>query len=129
MNTVPKTVTTCRLWKILFRAFGSIQAKGWQIETEVLGKRPCNGDLDPEKHQALIQRTLEDVSSALSWKYAAAGQFHRCQYSLSLGIPAVTFGLILGGRAHTYEEWIEIDSLRIGCPLAIRTALHYFDEI
>lgn len=103
--------------------------KGWQIETEILGKRPCNGDLDPEKHQALIQRTLEDVSAHYHGNTQQQASSTDANIPLSLGIPAVTFGLILGGRAHTYEEWIEIDSLRIGCPLAIRTALHYFDEI
>jgi acetylornithine deacetylase/succinyl-diaminopimelate desuccinylase-like protein len=47
---------------------------------------------------------------------------------LSRGIPAVTFGLIAGGGAHTRGEWVEADSLVRGLCIALDTLLHYFDR-
>ena len=40
----------------------------------------------------------------------------------SVGVPATTFGLYLGGKAHTREEWLNIESLRTGLPGGTRTA-------
>ena len=38
---------------------------------------------------------------------------------LSLGIPAVTLGTIVGGKAHTREEWVDLDSQRTGMKLVL----------
>ena len=46
---------------------------------------------------------------------------------LSTGVPATTFGLYLGGKAHTREEWLNIESLRTGLPIAINLITSHFE--
>ena len=44
---------------------------------------------------------------------------------LSLGIPANTIGTVLGGLAHTREEWVDLSSLPMGLKIALSTVLQY----
>ena len=37
-----------------------------------------------------------------------------CNIPLSMGIPAICFGVYLGGGQHTREEYVRIDSLETG---------------
>ena len=46
-----------------------------------------------------------------------------CNIPLSLGIPAISFGLCSGGGAHTREEWLYLSSLKNGLHLAARLLL------
>ncbi len=108
------------------RIVDGFRDRGIQVEVETLGIRPCNGDIDPAQHQQLIDRSLQDMRAFYPGEVRLTASSTDANIPLSLGIPAVTFGLIEGGRAHTYEEWINIDSLRMGLPLALRTLLHSF---
>ncbi|WP_320128183.1 hypothetical protein [uncultured Sphaerochaeta sp.] len=51
-----------------------------------------------------------------------------CNIPLSLGIPSVCLGCYNGGKAHTYEEWVEIASLEPGYRVAFKMVLSYFQE-
>jgi acetylornithine deacetylase/succinyl-diaminopimelate desuccinylase-like protein len=104
----------------------SFRSKGIRVNVEVLGIRPCNGDIDPQKHQRLIDRSLSDMRALYPGEVKMEASSTDANIPLSMGIPAVTFGLIEGGRAHTYEEWISIDSLHTGLALALRTLLYSF---
>ncbi len=97
-----------------------------EVEVETLGIRPCNGDIDPVRHQQLIDRSVQDTQALYPGDVEMKPGSTDANIPLSMGIPAVTFGLIEGGRAHAYEEWISIDSLRVGLSLALRTLLHSF---
>ena len=46
---------------------------------------------------------------------------------LSLGIPAVTFGLYIGGGEHTREEWLSIPSLKEGMKIAFKMVMRHFE--
>ena len=46
---------------------------------------------------------------------------------LSYGICAKTIGTIIGGDAHTYHEWIDINSIPIGFQVAMALILQYVD--
>ena len=45
---------------------------------------------------------------------------------LATGVPATTFGLYIGGKAHTREEWLNIESLRTGLPIALNLITSHF---
>jgi acetylornithine deacetylase/succinyl-diaminopimelate desuccinylase-like protein len=51
-----------------------------------------------------------------------------CNIPLSIGIPAVTVGLCMGGLAHTRQEWIELKSLEPGFAIAADLILNCCEE-
>jgi acetylornithine deacetylase/succinyl-diaminopimelate desuccinylase-like protein len=51
-----------------------------------------------------------------------------CNIPLSLGVPAVCFGDVLGGGAHTREEYIDIASMPAGLKIILTFVLTYFEE-
>ena len=76
------------------------------------------------------QKELSDWSEALLRKHTGGDLIVEpastdCNIPLSLGIPAVSFGLCCGGGAHTREEWIETASLETGLRIALKTLLHF----
>ena len=84
-----------------------------------LGTRPCGEGLDQADQQA-----LSAWSEALLRKHTGRDVIVEpastdCNIPLSLGIPAVSFGLCDGGGAHTREEWIETASLETGLRIAL----------
>ena len=103
------------------------RARGAEIEVESLGIRPCGEGVDPA-----AQRELSDWSEALLKKHTAGDIVVEpastdCNIPLSLGIPAVSFGLCDGGGAHTRQEWIETASLETGLRIALETVLYVLE--
>ncbi len=99
------------------------RAKGITVQVDLIGERPCMGDVPPEELEALTKR-----ANAVIQKYsgAAAGDGSGstdCNIPHSLGIPAVSFGAYRGGGAHTREEWLEIESLEPGLGIVLETVL------
>ena len=100
------------------------RAKGVEIEVESMGVRPCGEGVD-----RLAQKALSDWSEALLHRHTAGDIIVEpastdCNIPLSLGIPAVSFGLCGGGGAHTRQEWIETASLETGLCIALETVLY-----
>ena len=88
----------------------SFQTFGIEVTVEALGDRPCKGDVDPSDLTKIVMEASE--------KYG----YHRteecgspdCNIPLSMGIPAVCFGVYEGKGAHTREEWVDVESTRDG---------------
>ncbi len=99
---------------------------GITIDVEVLGVRPCKGDVDETALSALIQKTVDIVSQYADVPPLYAGSTD-CNIPLSQGVPAVCTGIVLGGGAHTREEWIEISSMNTGLKIAMNYVLTYFN--
>ena len=100
------------------------RARGVDIEVESLGVRPCGEGVDPA-----AQKALSDWSEALLRRHTGGDIVVEpastdCNIPLSLGIPAVSFGLCAGGGAHTRQEWVETASLETGLRIALETVLH-----
>ena len=100
------------------------RVRGADIEVESLGVRPCGEGVDP-----VAQAALSDWSEALLRRYTGGNIVVEpastdCNIPLSLGIPAVSFGLCDGGGAHTRQEWIEAASLETGLGIALEAVLH-----
>ena len=100
------------------------RTRGVDIEVESLGVRPCGEGVDPA-----AQKALSDWSEALLRRHTGGDIVVEpastdCNIPLSLGIPAVSFGLCAGGGAHTRQEWVETDSLETGLRIALETVLH-----
>ena len=102
------------------------RTKGIDVEVELLGERPCSGEVDAVRHEALMVR-----AAAASLRHCGMEMDFRagstdCNIPLSMGVPAICTGCYTGGGAHTREEWLEIDSLLPGLKVAFELVLHHF---
>ena len=114
----------------------SYRAKGHDIRVELVGDRPCGGEVDPAKQQELADLAVKVLSEAYPEIWAermASGKIKGfsgstdCNIPLSMGIPSICFGCYVGGGAHTREEWVMADSLMPGWQAAMNVMLHYFN--
>lgn len=95
------------------------QELGIEVSVEIVGERPCGskGEDNPgqKKLEQFCKKSVETRTGKISGFASASTD---CNIPFSLGIPAVTVGVCTGGKAHTRQEWIEIDSLGAGFAIA-----------
>ena len=98
-----------------------------QITAEILGVRPCTGDVDP----AALKELADTVETAIRAvvpgdplpHYASSTD---CNIPLSVGIPAACFGLVQSSGAHTREEYLQISSMKTGIRISAELLRNYF---
>lgn len=99
------------------------QDRGGTLEAELLGVRPGNGPLDTAAlarftgHSADVIRTLTGRDPDLTPGSTDSN------VPLSLGIVANTIGTVEGGRPHTRQEWVDLDSLHTGLQIVLALML------
>lgn len=103
------------------------RAKGVEVNVELVGERPCSGEVDVEKEQDLMIRVAIAAKRHCGMDLVFCSGSTDCNIPLSRGIPSVCVGCYLGGGAHTREEYVQIDSLLPGLKLAFELILHYFE--
>ena len=96
---------------------------GVQIEVEVVGDRPCGLKVD---NSALAERAAQAVLTHYGLQPRFSVGSTDCNIPLSMGIPAICPGCVMGAGAHTREEYVEIDSLLPGLKVAAELILHHF---
>ena len=99
------------------------RASGVQIEAEVVGDRPCGLEVD---NSALASRAALAVQKHYGLSPAFTSGSTDCNVPLSMGIPSICPGCVMGAGAHTREEYVEIDSLLPGLKVAFELILHHF---
>ena len=102
------------------------QADGLEVEVRVLGNRPCAGEIDRERQQALTEEVTALISRYSGEEPVVSASSTDCNVPLSMGINAICFGVCLGGGAHTREEWIDEASLPVGYAMAGEFLLNRF---
>jgi len=102
------------------------RAKGVGVTVELVGDRPCMGDVDEEKQQALMARAAAAIKNHYGVEYTFHAGSTDCNLPLAAGIPAICTGCYSGRGAHTREEYVEIDSLLPGLKVAFELLLHHF---
>ena len=107
-------------------AIAFYRTKGIAVDVELLGERPCSGEVDAERHEALMTRAADAVMRHSGVEMEFRSGSTDCNIPLSMGIPAICTGCYTGDGAHTREEWIEIDSLLPGLKFAFDLILHHF---
>lgn len=102
------------------------RAKGINVTVTLMGERPCSGEVDEEKEQALIDRVTEAMKVHFDADLVLSPGSTDCNVPLSLGVPALCFGCASGAKAHTREEYVFAESLRPGIGMALDLILHHF---
>ena len=88
----------------------SFQTFGIEVTVEALGDRPCKGDVDPSGLTKIVMEASEKYGYHRTKECGSTD----CNIPLSMGIPAVCFGVYEGKGAHTREEWVDVESTRDG---------------
>jgi acetylornithine deacetylase/succinyl-diaminopimelate desuccinylase-like protein len=99
------------------------RAKGLTVELDLVGERPCSAPLDPARHEALLDRGREAIKRHTGLTPPLRSASTDSNIPLSLGLPAMTLGCYFGKGAHTYEEWVDISSLKAGYRIAFELIL------
>ena len=93
------------------------------FSAELIGERPCGGDVDEAAYRELIAACADAISRVLGGEVRMGKGSTDANIPLSLGVPAVTFGLYSGDGEHTREEWLKIDSLKPGLEIGMGLVL------
>lgn len=92
---------------------------GIELEVEQLGDRPCKGEVDTGE----LTRIVKEASEKYGYTRTDECGSTDCNIPLSMGIPAVCFGVYEGHGAHTREEWVDIESTRDGMKILSQVLL------
>ena len=95
------------------------RAKGFEVEVELIGDRPCTGDVDKDAQQALEARINASILRITGKPADFASGSTDCNAALAEGIPSVCISTCLGGKCHTREEYLDLESLEPGMCLAL----------
>lgn len=93
------------------------RSSGIDVEVEMIGERPCSGELDPAARKALIDRCSAAVRAVTGMDAVYTTGSTDANIPLSMGIPAACISVCNGGKCHTREEWLDTSSLPGGCRL------------
>lgn len=102
------------------------RAKGVQVTVTLVGDRPCSGDVDAEKMDALVQRVKQTNDRYFDRELQLFSGSTDCNIPLSLGIPAICVGCYEGAGAHTRGEYVRMDSLLPGLKFIFDLVLQDF---
>lgn len=102
--------------QIFYEILESHQNDKFTIEAELLGERPCMIDTDLSE----LNHLMEELSGIYGWKIEERSGSTDCNIPLSMGIPAICFGVYDGARSHTREEWIDMASTDTGREILAR---------
>lgn len=97
----------------------------YQIITELLGVRPGNGDIDKEALSAYTAQSAAIIQEFYEGELDFAPYSTDANIPLSRGIMANTIGTIVGAKAHTREEWVDLDTLPAGMKIVMGIMLSH----
>ena len=97
----------------------------YEIHVELLGVRPGNGKIDPEKLDAYTRLSTGIIEEYYEGKAQVDASSTDANIPLSQGILANTIGTVAGAKSHTREEWVDLDSLPTGMKIVLSLMLHY----
>ena len=101
-----------------------IREIGVDVEIEMIGHRPC---AQMTVENSLVQKVLQAAKTQgiVPEFYASSTD---ANLPLSENIPAICFGAYLGGGAHTREEYLQPESMRIGMKILSSLFCTYFEQ-
>ena len=98
------------------------------FELELVGERPCGSNVPKDAHGALIGRCSDAIEAVTGNRPTYGSSSTDANIPLSKGIPAVTFGLYSGAKAHTREEYVVIDTLETGLKIGMLLVTSHFEK-
>ena len=89
-----------------------------EVLVDRIGERPC-ANIDPALQEQLAKKLGDAMTSVTGRDTVRRASSTDCNIPLSLGIPAVCIGTVIGAGSHTREEYIKKASMPKGLEIAI----------
>ena len=105
------------------RIFAAANTAETKLTVNMIGNRPCKGEVDERAEAELIDAYRQAVKAVTGEDITLRMASTDANIPMSLGIPAIDVGSYIGAGAHRREEYIEKASLVPGLEIIIRTAL------
>lgn len=112
---------------MFYKIIEGYRATGVQVEVELLGERPCMGEVDKEEWEELIKKVTDSYAVAGYDTVRGTGSTD-ANTPLAAGIPAVCVGSVISGNTHRLDEWCEIESLKAGMRFVLDLFSKYFKK-
>jgi acetylornithine deacetylase/succinyl-diaminopimelate desuccinylase-like protein len=109
------------------RIFAAANTPETKLTVNMIGNRPCKGEVDPAAEERLINAYRQAVEAVTGEDITLRMASTDANIPMSLGIPAIDVGSYIGAGAHRREEYIEKTSLVPGLEMIIRTAIALAD--
>lgn len=106
--------------------FSNAKGDNVDVNVKVIGVRPCEKGVDPEKKKTLLDKLADAMVSVVGGEIEYCSMSTDCNIPLSMGIPAGCIGVYCGEGAHTREEWIEKNSIKTGLEVGITSLVKLF---
>lgn len=106
-------------------AIALFRDKGIKVTVTQVGDRPCMGEIDPDRERALMERGACAIRNHYGYDVTYSSGSTDCNIPMSMGIPSICMGTVMGGKAHTREEFVEIESLLPGLKTAAEMILYH----
>ena len=97
------------------------------VDCELLGERPCTGDVDQDKQDALIEKAQSVIEAFTGSRVECESGSTDCNIPLSTGVPSICFGGHMGTGAHTREEFLNVKDLRLGMEIVAAFMMDCFN--
>lgn len=98
------------------------------LTVEVLGERPCSGNVNLGALKALTDRAADIIEEYTGSRPPVRSGSTDCNWPLSLGVPAICFGGYLGGGAHTREEYVDLSTVPLGSSIVMSFIMSFYTE-
>ena len=112
------------------KIFSKAKENCLELIVELVGDRPCMSDeMDMDKLQMITDRARNIQIKYFEKEVKVLSGSTDCNIPHSMGIPAVSLAVFDGKGAHTREEFIIKDSLKVGLKVALELILTEGDLI
>lgn len=101
---------------------GMYQQMGIQVQVNKVGDRPCMAE---GVDMSAICAQIEEMARLNGVSMTAHAGSTDCNIPHNMGIPAVCFGVYQGEGAHTREEWIDVESTKLGLKMLATLMMDY----
>ena len=90
-----------KMQNIFEKTIEAFRAMGVEVEVEKIGDRPCSGEVDQARFDALKNRARAAVKDILGLEMIDRSGSTDCNIPLSMGVPAICFGVCRGAGVHS----------------------------
>ena len=115
--------------KAFEKIFEQARNRGVNLQVTRIGERPCMGKVELGRVEKMAQACEKILRETTGLEVVRESSSTDCNIPLSLGIPALCFGVYMGAGWHTRNEWIEKASLFLGLEVAIKSVMKMTEEI
>lgn len=115
-----------KMQNLFEKVIEAYQAMEIEVSAELLGDRPCGGNVPQKEYDVLKEITRKAGREILGIEIGEHSGSTDANYPLSLGIPAICVGGCTSGGTHTRSEWLEKSSLYDGVRFVMDILSNYF---